>query len=248
MTYTFLYFSPTRETKKINDYIAKGLGGDTIELTDYRTRITFDFQKPIECLILSFPVYAQDVPQLLKPFIRKLKGKYVVINVIFGSVSAGKALTSASRMLKKNGFTIIGASTISAHHCYEENHGLKISDQKLNILDPLIVKLKEGDLREVMLPREHKNPFAGVLPGLRSRISVRKPVADLSSCIHCHQCIDQCPMHAIGENLKVSRECIRCMRCVDNCPTHSRKLKRRLFLSIYLNRYLNTETTDRIYR
>jgi flavodoxin len=111
MTYTFLYFSPTRETKKINDYIAKGLGGDTIDLTDYRTRITFDFQKPIECLILSFPVYAQDVPQLLKPFIRKLKGKYVVINVIFGSVSAGKALTSASRMLKKNGFTIIGAST-----------------------------------------------------------------------------------------------------------------------------------------
>jgi len=45
-------------------------------------------------------------------------GDYAVINVTYGRVAAGKALSRAAEILKKQGFTVIGGAEVPAAHCY----------------------------------------------------------------------------------------------------------------------------------
>lgn len=45
-----------------------------------------------------------------------------------------------------------------------------------------------------------------------------------SSCIHCNECIKQCPQHAIDSSININRDiCNQCLICCDVCPTGSIK-------------------------
>ena len=234
MKYTLIYFSPTGETKKINDYYADHLQGcRIIDITNYQTRINFNFSEFYEFIIISLPVYSQDIPSFLKTFLRKLNGRFAIINTTFGAISPGNGLHNAAKILKKKHFKIIGASIIPTNHCYLD------SQNNLPITEPLssmIEKINQNNLQEIKLPKQKKNILANILPIIRAKLAV-KLITDFEKCTKCKLCVETCPVNAIKNDLKLNNHCIRCLRCVNICESNARSYKRSLFLNQYLKKY-----------
>lgn len=160
----FDIFFPERETKKVSDYYLKYFKTATVlDITGDRARRDFPRGKDLGLLVLSFPVYAEDIPGILVPFLKGLVGDYAVINVTYGRVAAGKALSRAAEILKKQGFTVIGGAEVPAAHCYlrEKKNSVDLAE-----LAKVAEKIENGDFRAAAIPRQAKHPLAGFFPAL----------------------------------------------------------------------------------
>jgi len=243
MKKTLIYFSPSNETAKVNNYYLDKLSScEVYNITDFLTRVNFNFNIDIDFLILSFPIYSQDIPQEVKEFVNKIKGKYAVINVTYGGISYGNGLYKAGNILKSNGFKIIGASILSAKHSYS-NIDYQIN---LNTLDAIIEKIESSSFNEINIGKQSKNILASIAPNFRSKLSVKAPNVNIDKCNRCTICQLRCPVKAIDDNLKINNKCIRCMSCVILCKNQARVIKRKVFLNLYLKLYLYKNIQNRI--
>ena len=239
MKYTLIYFSAFGETKKLNDYYLNNL--DTTEvydITDYHIRMNFNYNQYYDFIILSFPIYSQNIPKVVKRFIKKLKGKYAIINTTFGSIAPGNALNQAIKIMKKNDFNIIGTSIIATNHCYLKNN----RDLNFDQLKLIIEKLKNNNFSTVKLIKQKKNYLANIFPDLRSRLGLKIKINNL--CNNCNKCINHCPIKAINNQLQINHHCIRCLKCVNICPEKARYTVPSFFLKLYLTKYQNKNTNS----
>lgn len=181
-----------------------------------------------EVAVVVFPVYCQNIPNLVKQFLRNSTFNYVMLVTTYGKISYGNVLYEAQKLIKGK---VIGGAYIPIGHTFL--HGDCSFDT--SVVNPIIERIKVP--MRTIIPKTWKNPFANLFPELRSRISVK--ISRNHNCNNCGLCEAHCPVHAIKDG-KTDSRCIRCLRCVTNCPKKALEYKNSKILEKYLtSRYKN---------
>lgn len=221
------FFSPNCQSKIVNDYYKEHFPDFIVfDLTDYLTRTGFDFTQIFDYVIITIPVYSQNIPKFLKRFFKNINTKYAVINIIYGSISPGNCLKKISSLFNY----VIAGSIICSKHCYiDTEHDLDLAP-----LVNIIEKINSKTLTKASIPNHKKNPFSNLFIKLRSRLNI-KIIYDNTKCNNCNKCIYDCPINAIKEDYKRKNSCLRCLKCVNVCPNQAYTFKKSKILVKYLN-------------
>ena len=238
MNISNIYFSPNGETKKIAVYYYEKLGGTLVDFTAQSSRDTYDFKILHDLVILSIPVYSQNIPKPLRSILKMIKSTYVLINLTYGGFSYGNVLNETSKKLLSS--TLIGYSITPVSHAYLESQ-IAIDLAKYDVL---IQRIQNTDFHPVKPIFKIKNIFASVFEKRRTKMNYQL-LFHPDRCIYCNQCILECPTQSINDAIQFKDGCILCGHCVHICPTQAIEAHQ----SIYLKHYLkNKQKTSVIIR
>ncbi len=212
------FFSGSGHSRAVAEVLARELDSDLIEITN---------SAPVpsgETAVIVFPVYCQNIPTPIIPFLKALRTKNAALVATYGGISHGNVLFEAARMIEP---TVTASAYIKTGHTYLGEP----AEFDLSALIEVIEKIKLGQPNEVN--RSRKNPFADFLPGWRSRVGVR--IKRLDTCTSCGKCTERCPMKAIKNGIP-DNKCIRCLRCVSECPNRALEYSLTSIMKYYLNK------------
>lgn len=221
-----IYFSPSNQSKMIASYFSKALSYDLYDITSYNLRNNFEFNFTYHNIVLSFPVYSQNIPLPVLDFLKRIKTDNYILLVTYGKMGMGNVLFEASKNIKGN---LIGGAYIPSKHTYKAN-GDFIEYDKLDIL---VNRIKNNENFEFDIPKLPKNIFANFFPSLRSKFAVR--ISKNINCISCNKCSSLCPVNAIISG-NINYKCIRCLSCFNNCPTKGLSITYSRLLKLYLKK------------
>ncbi|MGN1373376.1 MAG: 4Fe-4S binding protein [Candidatus Coproplasma sp.] len=212
-----VYYSATGESKAVANYLAERL---RFPLSDIGEVGSADYKN----LVLVFPVHSQNLPHPVRGFLSRAKAENLTVIATYGKMCCGNALHEI-----QNGynFNVVAGAYIPTKHSYLG--GESFCDWES--LTPLIDKVNHPS--PVVLPKLYKNPFASLLPDVRSRFNVK--IYRTADCNGCGVCTDNCTFKAIANGV-IDNRCIRCLKCVDACPEKALKFTLRLPLRLYLRR------------
>lgn len=213
------YFSGAGHSLAVAEYIARELCCEAYNIED-----GVNTYGRCETAVVVFPVYCQNIPRIVKDFLKKLEADYIAFAVTYGGISYGNVLSEAQQLASA---IVTSAAIIPMGHTFLD--GDFIFDKKPVSL--FIERLKKKEA--VRIPEKKKNIFADFLPGWRSRVSVKIKVS--AECTGCNICGDSCPMNAIKCGA-TSKDCIRCMKCVTSCPAGALSYEKGFLLNLYLNK------------
>lgn len=213
-------FSGSGRSLEIANYFSRELGLPMEEI-----KYNMDFSHKNQISVVVFPVYCQNIPLVVKNFLKSVKTEKALLVATYGKISYGNVLYEASRIINSE---IIGAAYVPIGHTFLD----EANDFDLTKLSPVIERIKNPQ-GSVTIPKSFKNPLANLFPNLRSRMAT-KIIKDESLCEGCNLCGEKCSENAI-ENGKIKGECIRCLKCVSVCPKHALKFSSGLILKLYLS-------------
>lgn len=212
------YFSGSGHSRAVAEYLARELDTDFIEITNTTPHPSCD------TAVIVFPVYCQNIPAPIIPFLKSLHTRSVAMIATYGGISHGNVLFEAARMIRS---ALTASEYIKMGHSYlGEPAEFDPSD-----LTEVIEKIKLGQPNEVK--RSRKNPLADFFPAWRSRIGVK--IRRLDTCTSCGKCTERCPMNAINNGIP-NKNCIRCLRCVSECPNGALEFSLSPIMKFYLKR------------
>ena len=213
-----VYYSNTKQSKVIAEYFANQL---EYTLTDIESECGNEYQN----LVLVFPVHCQNIPDVVKWFLNKVKVESLSVIATYGKMCPGNVLYEVQQNYHKN---IVAAAYIPTKHSYIEEDDNFVDFDKLH---SIVAKINNPSY--IQLPKRYKNPLANVFPKLRSQqgIKIQKNV----DCNECNICAKHCSFNAIDKGVTNNR-CIRCLRCVELCPQKALKIKKRFWLSLYFRK------------
>jgi NAD-dependent dihydropyrimidine dehydrogenase PreA subunit len=229
-----LFFSPNGESEKIAKYFHSKLDGKLFNLTYSLTRSTYNFENEFDLIVLTIPVYSQQIPIPLRTFISKLKSKYVVINVTYGGFSYGNVLYDTYRKMRKA--RLIGYSITPVKHAYLSE------DVQINfeVYDDIINRIHDQMFLDLKVTYRFKNIFARFFEKSRTHYNFTL-IKNEQNCDSCLVCITKCPLNAIQKDLSIDlKKCIACGQCVKTCPKQVFKARYSKALKWYLNRKQKT--------
>ena len=222
-----LYFSATGESKKLAKQLAARLGWECFDIFKlYGDGKRLEFGQ----VAVVFPVYSQGAPSFLKPIFKQLTAEYAAIIATYGRMGAGNAVYEAAQLLNAK---VCVAAYIPARHSYIENDDFAAPDIPGDIISAILHP------HVITIPKRRKTPFAGLLPNLRGRFTVK--IKRGKNCNSCGICGGVCPAGAI-KNGKISNKCVRCLKCVRSCPNSALEVR----YSRILKRYLKKKPTEEI--
>lgn len=221
------FFSGSGHSKAVASWLEEKLGPKPAEIDNElaKERVN-DYIS-----IIVFPVYSQNIPSLVKKFLRNVESEYVVIIATYGKKSAGNVLYEASRLLSS---PLIAAAAVPMGHTFL----LEDCAFDKEPLLPLLERIERP--QAISLPRKAKNVFASFFPNARSRFLTRV-ILDETKCVNCNICSKSCLNHAIT-NGKTNLKCIRCIKCLHICPQKALHLKTSPLLRNYLKKRNGNET------
>lgn len=250
------YFSATGNGEKLAHIIAQEYTKEEVEITDitpYRKRNEIKTNIGYDKFIFIYPIYAGDVPDVVKGFLEKLKGENTpsILVTTWGSVHPSNALYNGKRILKERGFKVIAGAEIVAPHTYNNNIvKLGINRPSLEELIQFKHFIQEALLRdeEVVFHKERPS-FMMRLPQRSIPIRIVKMGFNKEKCQYCNVCKKKCPVDAIREDMSIDEsKCIRCLGCVKECKLQARSGGFKfLFPSRYLSRFQKKEQESRFY-
>ena len=243
-----IYFSPTRSTKRILEYISEGLSApvEYIDLTrpDFTPTKYGAFGQ--EIAIIGVPVYVGRVPALAAKRLRELKGSNTpaVLVVVYGNRAYEDALIELSDIVSAQGFRPIAGGAFVAEHSFssievpiargrpDELDKAKTVEFGKEVREKLLKENSILDLSAVVFPgnRPYRDPF----PSGRERPQSSSPGTIEEKCTKCGRCEEVCPAAAItiGSSVDTKKEdCIKCYACIKNCPTGARVMRDQWFVS-----------------
>ena len=265
-----LYFSPTGTTKNVVSHIVSNLSHmfnvtyDLISINKPQQRISeIDFSDE-DIVVVGFPVYAGRVPNLLLPFINKIRGNGAIgISVVlYGNRNYDDALYELSHIMYSNGFNIIASGAFVGQHSFSnilakgrpDARDLNIISQFSNdihtkicneLISSDIIKKESQTFMELYFKEKSTLKYFQPRDKNGNRIDIRKvkPITS-ESCNFCGRCIELCPMNAIDvKNPKnIIGICIKCGACVKYCPSHAKSFVDKAYLThVYEleDKYLN---------
>ena len=218
-----VFYSNTGQSKSVAAYFANQLG---YPLADIETNCTDHYQN----LVLVFPVHCQNIPDIVKAFLKKVTVENLTVIATYGKMCCGNVLYEIQQKYHKN---IVAGAYVPAKHSYIDNDDTFCNFDELI---PIVEKIKEPSF--IQLPKLYKNRLADIFPKLRSRLGVK--IRKSASCNDCNICAMHCSFDAIKSGTTNS-ECIRCLKCVDICPRQALKVEIGLPLKLYLCRKKTNE-------
>ena len=212
------FYSNTGQSKAIAVYFANQLG---YPLADMETKCAEYYQN----LVLVFPVHCQNIPDIVKSFLKNISVENLTVVATYGKMCCGNVLYEIQKKYQKN---IVAGAYIPTKHSYIDNDDAFCD---LDELKPIVEKVKEPSY--IQLPRLYKNPLADIFPKLRSRIGLA--IQKSENCNGCNLCAERCSFGAIKSGT-TNRKCIRCLKCVESCPRQALKIKLGMPLKLYLRK------------
>ena len=213
-----VFYSNTGQSKAIASYFANQLG---YPLEDIETKLEEHYQN----LVLVFPVHCQNIPDIVKNFLKNISVDNLTAITTYGKMCCGNVLYEIQRKYQKN---IVAGAYIPTKHSYIDNDDAFCDFDKLK---PIVEKVRNPSY--IKLPKLYKNLLADVFPKLRSRLGLK--IQKMADCNGCNLCAECCSFGAIQSGI-TNRNCIRCLKCVEACPHQALKIKLGLPLKIYLRK------------
>ena len=212
------YYSNTGQSKSVAEFFSEQLGYPLAEIEKVEANC-------YQNLVLVFPVHCQNIPDIVKAFLRKISVVYLAVIATYGKMCCGNVLYEVQ---KKQPTSIVAGAYVPTKHSYiDSNDAFRDFDQ----LMPIIEKIKHPAV--IRVPKLCKNPLADFFPGLRSRLGLK--IRKNSKCNDCGVCTFHCPLGAIHSGVTDNR-CIRCLRCVEKCPNQALEIRIGLPLKLYLSK------------
>ncbi len=209
------YFSGSGKSKRLANFLGKEVGAEVFDLTK-----TSDYTADLA--IIVFPVYCQNLPDPVIPFLRKLKTKKVSFVALYGRKSFGNVIEDAVKITDSD---FIGGVCVPCGHSFL----LEKDDFDYKSFKPFIERIKNPISAK---PKHYNKSFyADFFPANRTQICVK--IYKNENCINCGKCSENCPMGAMDDG-KINRNCIRCLRCVSECPENALQFKINGLLKLYL--------------
>lgn len=233
---SLVYFSPTGNTKKTVQSIAKGIGCiDTIEyditkLEEREKKYTFTKD---DIVILGAPVYAGRIPKLYKELFNGLSAQntLAILVVTYGNRDYDDALLELKNICKEKGFIPVAAGAFIGEHTYSSLIATNRPDQSdidqmISFGEKIKVKLQANESFDKDLEVKGNFPY-------RKGAASSSIVPDTNdSCTSCMICVTKCPTQAISnedpKEINTSK-CIRCFACVKNCHVNAKDIRLEAF-------------------
>ena len=213
-----VFYSNTGQSKAIAAYFANQLG---YPLADIETKCAEHYLN----LVLVFPVYCQNIPDIVKSFLKNVSVENLTAIATYGKMCCGNVLYEIQKNYQKN---IVAGAYIPTKHSYIDNDDVFCDFDKLI---SIVEKIKNPSY--IQLPVLYKNPLADIFPKLRSKIGLT--IQKNADCGGCNLCAESCSFGAIKSG-KTNGNCIRCLRCVEACPHQALKIRLGLPLKLYLSK------------
>lgn len=230
-----IYFSSTGNTKHCVEKFIECLGGD-IPAVSIEDGACGELLKHHDDVILAYPVYFSDLPQIVREFIcensANFRGKNVFI-IATMEIFSGDGAGCAARILRRAGAKITGGAHVRMPAFILDVAIFSYSAQK----NERVIKEANAKLERVAQAFAASNPpqeglgmlcrIAGLL-GQRLWMKIwhktpfarHKPSLDAARCNGCGECAKSCPM----QNIKIAHgkarfgeRCTICYRCVNKC-------------------------------
>ena len=230
-----IYFSSTGNTKYCVERFIERLGGDILAVS-IEDEGCGELLKHHNDVILAYPVYFSDMPQIVREFICENSANFRRKNVFIIAtmeIFSGDGAGCAARMLKRAGAKITGGVhvkmpafildvAIFSYSAQKNEHLIKEANAKLQRASEAFAAGKPPQEGLGALCR-----IAGLL-GQRLWMKIwdktpfarRKPSLDMSRCSGCGECAKSCPMQNIKiahGKAKFGERCTLCYRCVNRC-------------------------------
>lgn len=246
MRVALYYFSGTGNTKKIVDkyqeeFQKNGWEVDTFKIEEYEIRNKNEYdtnrydRHVYDKIGIAYPIHAFNAPSIVLDFARQLHT--VEHKSMFILKTSGEPLTinhissiQLIHILKKKGYQVeneyhyVMPYNIIFKHSNAMAYNMWSTAERIIPIDcKEIIQGKKVKLKKVFLGKglawifriEH---FGARFNGKYYRVQNKRLS---NTCIHCNQCINQCPVHNIAyENNQFifGNRCLLCMRCVMHCP------------------------------
>ncbi len=217
-------FSGTGRTMKLAEYMANQLDAEIVPIS-----CNMDLSEKNDVSLVVFPVYCQNIPDIVADFLKSLKTEKLAVIAAYGKFSYGNVIWEAAKLSSAQ---FIGGAYAPIGHTFLN----ETVDFDFTRLLPLVQRIKNP--KEASVPKSKKNPFASFLPEWRSRIGVK--LTKNEKCIFCGLCEKACLMNAMKDG-KPNRKCIRCLKCVTLCPNGALEYRNRKVLEIYLSQSRNED-------
>ena len=241
-----VYFSPTGNSKKVADAIAKGLQASVeyINLTPPAARLEKFSELQNELAIISSPVYVGRIPSEASFRIRRLVAKNTpaILVVTYGNRAYEDALFELGDIVSEAGFKPIAGCAFLGEHSFSTPEmpvaAGRPDKEDLSEAEQFGRRIKEkldkvGDARDIVPAKlPGKNPYT-----LAIRRVFEKPMSpyvDEEKCTKCGKCVGVCPTGAVSVNdivasisprLTLSTRmvsvdpytCVWCCACIRSC-------------------------------
>ena len=187
----------------------------------------------------AYPIHAFNAPEIVWRFAKKLprlnkvtplfiimvSGEYMTIN----NSSASKL----NRILKKKNIILES----DYHYLMPYNLVFRHTEQRAYKMYEAMNKIVPIDVTEYLVDSKphhlHKHHLVGWFIFLLrieqwfSGVNGKHFKVDMSKCIRCMKCVNECPTHNIefkGDHFEFSNKCALCARCSFNCPKDAFKI------------------------
>lgn len=237
-----VYFSPTGTTKKVINYIAKGISGEIICSADLTKQDNRDNQTDLvftdaDLIILGAPTYGGFLYKEFRNCIKRLDfhGKCVIAVILYGNASTIFATREMISVIKKGNGNLLGYGEFVGEHSYSHKE-IPVAKGRPNTDDLRTAVIFGKAVRNRLLNIEasYSDHRLSVFDNIINFIAESKPVhtgkriftipqTDKEKCINCSKCVKTCPKSCINTDMTtVKNECIVCMACVKICTTGAR--------------------------
>lgn len=230
-----IYFSSTGNTKHCVEKFIERLGGD-IPAVSIEDEGCGELIKSHDDVILAYPVYFSDLPQIMREFIcensANFRGKNVFI-IATMEIFSGDGAGCAARILRRAGAKITGGVHLRMPAFILDVAIFSYSAQK----NERLIKEASAKLERVAQafaagkpPKEGLGMLCRIAGFLGQRLWMkiwdktpfarRKPSLDTARCSGCGECAKSCPMQNIKiehGKAKFGERCTICYRCVNKC-------------------------------
>ena len=227
MKTTAVYFSPTGNTKKSVDAMARAVDETfrTVDLTvpkgndgeEVCVQMRFSGE---DFVIFGMPVYGGRLPALAAKRLSGLHGEQTpcVLVVTYGNRHYDDALVELQDLCEAQGFVVKGAAALVGCHTYGEIQMDRPDTADLEADAAFVRRAVSGDGLHAPIPGNRpyqKQPMEkGQFAPLTS-----------NACTGCGLCRKSCPAGAIGPDFQVDADrCISCFRCIRICPAGAKNM------------------------
>lgn len=219
---SIVYFSPTGNTGKTLEVMAKAISGDveTIDLTCTDKEITRKFTKD-DFVIFGMPVYGGRVPAVAAQRLAGFEGENTpcITVVSYGNRDYDDALLELSDFAESHGFVVKGAAAAVGRHTYGEIQVTRPDSDDFAQDREFAVNAAAKPDGAPKLAIPGNTPYKEGGKGGKFR-----PLTS-PACTGCGICVKECPVHAIEADCKtVTDSCISCFRCIRNCPAQAKNM------------------------